>query len=721
MTFKRTFIHERLFYFRNMRYTLGLLGLIMLGSIFAQKDLTIEDCEMGYYKGLYPQRLGALQWKGSDEYSYVKGDSIVISNLKGSKSYIAKEILKKADSTLKRIPGLIWSNNASGYYFTTNSIKQYVVSENSSEVILSFPETAANHDYHEGTKQLAYTIDNNLYVATSDDSKIEVFASEDKNIVTGQAIHRFEFGISKGTFWSPNGDLLAFYQKDETDVADYPLLDINTTPGSLNSIKYPMAGQKSEYAKIGIFNTKTKHTSFLTIDMTEKDHFLTNLSWSGDGHYILLAEVNRDQNHVWVNQYDAVNGSFVKTLFEEEMEEWAEPEHAAEFIPGKENEFLWLSERDGFMNLYHYNLNTGLIGQVTAFDFVVQSIIGFSADGKDVFIEATGPDARENHCYKVNLATHKFAKLTQKPGTHHVQLSKDGKNIIDAWSSWDVPRQVDLIDVKKGSVTLIQKSENPLKEYNMGQVEYITLKSKDGFDLYGRLMKPHDFDPSKKYPVLVYVYGGPHAQLVTNDWLGGARLWMHYMTQQGYVVFTLDGRGSANRGYDFEKVIHRQLGTNEMEDQLIGVDYLKSLSYVDANRMAVHGWSFGGFMTTSLMLRHPGVFTCGVAGGPVIDWKWYEVMYGERYMDRPEQNEDGYKTASLLNYVDSLAGDLLMIHGTVDDVVVMQHNLAFIQACVSKGKQIDFFPYPMHQHNVYGKDRVHLMTKILNYIIDNNQ
>jgi dipeptidyl-peptidase-4 len=196
---------------------------------------------------------------------------------------------------------------------------------------------------------------------------------------------------------------------------------------------------------------------------------------------------------------------------------------------------------------------------------------------------------------------------------------------------------------------------------------------------------------------------------------------MHWMADQGYIVYTVDNRGSAHRGFAFESQIHRQLGTVEMEDQLSGVEYLKSLPFVDANRLAVHGWSFGGFMTTSLMLRQPGTFNVGVAGGPVIDWKFYEIMYGERYMDRPEENPEGYEANSLLNYADKLEGKLLLIHGTVDDVVVMQHSLSMIQKFVESGVQMDFFPYPMHPHNVRGKDRVHLMNKVLNYVIENNK
>jgi dipeptidyl-peptidase-4 len=256
----------------------------------------------------------------------------------------------------------------------------------------------------------------------------------------------------------------------------------------------------------------------------------------------------------------------------------------------------------------------------------------------------------------------------------------------------------------------------------MGSAEIKTIKAADGTtDLYTRLIKPSNFDPTKKYPVMVYVYGGPHAQMITNSYLDGANLWMYWMAEQGYLVFTVDNRGSDNRGFAFESVIHGRLGVNEMDDQLKGVEYLKSLPYVDGTRLAVHGWSFGGFMTTSLMLRKPDTFKVGVAGGPVTDWKYYEVMYGERYMDTPAENPKGFEEASTLNYVKDLKGKLLLIHGTSDDVVVMQNNLALIKKFVEAQKQVDFFAYPMHKHNVIGKDRVHLMTKVLNYIIENNK
>jgi dipeptidyl-peptidase-4 len=712
-----------------------ILAVVTISVTAQKKNLTLEDCEMGYWKGLYPASLANIQWlPNNQQYSYMAYDGVNKENpidtiyvKNAGKSKMAEYIITSADikktfPKSKRFNSINWVNSSSFYFSSGNKTLKFDFKTKTGEVLNDINPEAGDKDYHPEANLMAYTIDNNLYVDNGAKGDIVVFKSNDDNIVSGQAIHRSEFGIVKGTFWSPTGKGLAFYQKDESKVANYPLLDINETPGKLNFIKYPMAGQTSELGKVGVYRVAAKKTVFMKTGYTGKgDHYVTNVSWGPNEKFIYIAVVNRDQNHVWFNQYDALTGTKIKTIFEEESKEWTEPEHHAYFIPGKVDEFLWLSERDGFKNLYHYNTDGKLIKQVTQNKWVTKDIIGFSATGDKVFIEGTGADARENHTFSVDIASGKTTQLTKELGTHSTQLSADKLQMIDTWSNLSTPKQIDIVSLKKMKTSTIHSAINPLTNWNVGTTEFDTLKSEDGHDLYTRIIKPADFDASKKYPVLVYVYGGPHAQLITNSWLGGARLWMHYMASQGYIVYTLDNRGSAHRGYEFEKVIHRQLGTKEMEDQLVGVKYLKSLPYVDANRLAVHGWSFGGFMTTSLMTRYPGTFTTGVAGGPVIDWKWYEVMYGERYMDTPEQNPEGYKTASLMQYADKLEGELLMIHGTVDPVVVMQHNLAYVQASVSAGVQIDFFPYPMHEHNVSGPDRVHLMTKICNYIIENNK
>jgi dipeptidyl-peptidase-4 len=705
-----------------------IFSFILFVSFFIgfaqQKELTIDDAVLGYYKGLYPMGLYNLNWvENTNNYVYQQGNDLVFFNAKSTDEInkISFETLKENYPDLRRFPRISSISPTELTFRTGSSYEVFNYLKNEKSFSVKWNEKAQNQEFNKMAKAVAYTIDNNLYIATTSNDKIAVTKIEDKNIVSGQAIHRSEFGITKGTFWSPKGNFLAFYQKDESNVSDYPLVDVTTTPASLKSIKYPMAGRGSEKAKIGIYQVATQKLIYLDID-TSDEHYLTNLTWTPDEKYVLVAEVNRGQNHVWYNRYDVITGKKVNTLFEEKSDKWTEPEHEAVFLPNSNTEFLWFSERNGFMNLYHYNLNGKLLKQVTDFKWVVTEVLGFDAKGRNVFIAGTGKDARELHTFKVNLKSGKFVKLTMVSGTHRTQLSSNGDYLIDAYSSISIPNNINITNTKNLKFTEIHSDENPLKDYKLGATEFLTLKADDGTDLYAKITKPADFDPSKKYPVLVYVYGGPHAQLVTNSWLAGSSLWMPaFATLENYIVFTLDNRGSAHRGFAFESAIHRNLGDVEMSDQLKGIDYLKSLQYVDSNRIAVNGWSYGGFMTTSLMLRHPGVFTTAVAGGPVIDWKYYEVMYGERYMDTPQENPEGYKKTRVANYIKNLDGKMLIIHGSVDPEVVPQHSMDLLQQAVKNQVQIDFFTYPMHEHNVRGIDRVHLVKKMTDYIILHNK
>ncbi len=336
-----------------------------------------------------------------------------------------------------------------------------------------------------------------------------------------------------------------------------------------------------------------------------------------------------------------------------------------------------------------------------------------------MFFHATGKNPTESHGYSLDLKTNEVSQLTSESGTHQIVVSSSGKYFIDNFNSLTVPNKVTLHQLGKSKDREILIADNPLIDYTIGNTELFSKKASDGTDLWCRMITPSNFDESKKYPVLFYVYNGPHVQLVTNSWLGGASLWMHSLAEEGYIIFTVDGRGSSHRGIDFEQAVHENMGTIEVDDQAEMAEWLKTLPYTDNDRFAVHGWSYGGFMTTSLMLKKPGLFKVGVAGGPVIDWRLYEVMYTERYMDTPESNLEGYENADLKNHVSNLEGKLMLIHGTSDDVVVMQHSMEFLSQCIQEGKQVDFFPYPGHAHNVRGKDRVHLMTKVLSYIKTN--
>ncbi|MEC4004334.1 DPP IV N-terminal domain-containing protein [Flavobacterium sp. SUN052] len=703
-----------------------IFGLFLALTSQAQlKKITLEEGVLQQNRKFGADKLTGFQWiPNTNNYVYYT-DAWTKMVTASTTDKNAKDLILLTDvntalgTKLKNFFGNEWLDSKTILINDNGNYYSYTIASKSGAKIQESLENSDNQTFDSKKENLAFTVDNNLYFFNKNKEKITVTNNSDKNIVSGQTISRSEFGISNGIFWSPKSSYLAFYQKDETDVADYPLLDITQTPGKLVNLKYPMIGQKSEKPRVGIYNISSGKTVFIK-PKNNADDYLTNLTWTPDEKYILIAELNRGQNDMCLNVYDANSGAFVRTILNETNDAWVEPEHDAFFPNATSNNFIWFSEKDGFQNLYYYSIDGKFIKQLTNNKFPAREIIGANPTGTEIYFKATGEIGTNMLVYKVDLKG-KQTLITKDLGVHNVIVSSDGNWFFDEFSNHSTPSKSLLYD-KKLKVNTLLESKNKYEGYEMGTAEIKTIKAADGTtDLFTRLIKPSNFDSSKKYPVLVYVYGGPHAQLVTNSFLDGANLWMYWMAEQGYLVFTVDNRGSDNRGFAFESVIHGKCGTNEIEDQMKGVDYLKSLPYVDGNRLAVHGWSYGGFMTTSIMLRKPDTFKVAVAGGPVTDWKWYEVMYGERYMDTPEENQKGFDEASVLNYVNNLKGKLLLIHGTNDDTVVEQHDLSLVKKFVEAGKQIDYFPYPMAKHNVQGKDRVHLMTKVLNYVIDNNK
>ena len=695
-----------------------------------KKNLTLDESVLGQFRQFYPEQL-QLQWiPGTDRYSQIKNDILYSQSAMGKSNPTVELTLDQVNKAFLEIgvekatsmPRWEWiSSNELHTTANASSVKNKTVevtfklSNKMATPVNAYDSDAENVDFH-NKGNVAFTKANNLFVKIGAEEKQVTFNVE--GIVSGQSISRNEYGIAKGTFWSKEGSRLAFYQKDESNVTQYPLINYNTTPASVNNIRYPMAGDSSEKVSIGVYDVKSGKTVFLQLNngILNDTYYATNLSWSPDENFILIAEMNRGTTTCNLNVYNALTGEFIRTVFTETDTRWVEPDQAPYFLSS--TTFLWYTWKNGFHNYYLYDLAGNLKAQTNA-NYELLSILGTSEDKKTIFFEGTGTNATERHLYSAPTSTLKLTAITNDAGTHVCKISSNGKFFIDQFSSLTVPNRVSISPCGKGMPNVLLNSEDKLKNYNIGSTEIFSINANNGTPLYCRLIKPSNFDPEKKYPVVVYVYNGPHVQLITNSYLGGSSLWMNYLAEQGYLVFTVDGQGSAHRGKEFEQVIHRQLGTQEMADQLAGVEWLKKQSYVDPARMAIHGWSFGGFMTTSLMLRAPGTFKVGVAGGPVIDWRLYEVMYTERYMDTPQENAEGFDTNNCTKQVDKLQGKLLMIHGADDNVVVLQHNMRFLKACVDKKVPVDFFVYPGHEHNVRGKDRVHLMNKIITYITDN--
>ena len=710
------------------------LSLIFLISVFffspalnsQSKELTISDAVIGQYRQLSPSYLYNLSWRGElNQFTYIEdNNSLIEENVKNSSK---KEILNIDDintsmhslgrDSLKRFPRIKWISDNVFTFTVDNQIFNFDLSKKIISEGLLLPDTGDNF-IKNSVDEYAYNIGDNLYFLSKEGKSFQITNDGGSGIVYGKSVHRNEFGIENGIFWSPKGNLLAFYRMDQSMVTDYPLVDISTRIAEVKFEKYPMAGMTSHEVTVGVFDKSNQKVIYLNTGLP-KDQYLTNITWTPDENYILIAILNREQNHMKLVKFDAKTGAMINTLFEERNEKYVEPEHPALFEENNNDMFIWQSERDGFNHLYLYNSDGSINRQLTSGNWEVTEVLGFDDNSKNLFIITTKDSPIERHLYSLEIKTGTVTKLTSLKGTHNPIINSKGSYFIDLLSSTEIPVQYDLISTKGKLIRTIHKSENPLKDYKMGEMKIFTIKADDGkTDLYCRTIMPVNFDSSKKYPAIVYVYGGPHAQLVTDTWLGGARMWEYYMAQKGYIMLTLDNRGSAHRGLKFENIIHRHVGTAEVNDQLKGIEYLKDLDCVDMERIGVHGWSYGGFMTTTLITKHPEIYKVAVAGGPVIDWKYYEVMYGERYMDTPEENPEGYAESSLIPQAENLEGKLLIIHGALDPTVVWQNSLVFIDECIKKNKQVDYFVYPSHEHNVRGYDRIHLMEKVTRYFDD---
>ena len=715
-----------------------LLVMTVISSISVvsqEKALTFQDLIPGGRNSyrFSPQNIRQLQWCG-DMYFYAKGDSLLIALPTDKKEKVAftleglNEVLTSTGLPITAsMPGFFVPDKTLpvlAFQYKDNRVHYNI---KTGEIIAKYAldKEGSRWEYDNANGNIAFTKENNIYILSQNGITETITTETDKGIVCGTSVHQNEFGINKGLFWSPKGNALAFYRMDETMVSEYPTVNISERVAVAKPFKYPMAGMKSHEVTVGVYRLSDKQTVWLKTGFP-KEKYLTNIAWSPDEKSIYIAELNRGQDTCKLVRYNAETGNREAELFVETNKRYVEPLKPIMFLPDNPKQFIWQSSRDGYNHIYLYNIDGEVLKQLTKGLWIVKEVSGFDTNAKNLFFTATAPrdvnstdegDPLETYLWKLDMKTGARKCMNSKTGVHNVSLNGPGTYMIDYVSSPVIPRDVDIINLKDGrEVKSLLSSGNPYEKYDMPEIKVGTLTAADGkTKLFYRLVTPPGMDESKKHPAIVYVYGGPHSQLVTGGWMNGTGGWDILMARKGYVMFTIDGRGSANRGFEFESAIHRKLGEVEMADQMKGVEFLKSLPFVDSERTGVHGWSYGGFMTTNIMLSYPDVFKVGVAGGPVIDWQLYEIMYGERYMDHPKENPEGYKNANLLNKAGSLKGQLLLIHCDSDPVVMWQNSLMFLKACVDAGTFPDYFVYPGHLHNVIGKDRPHLYEKITRY------
>lgn len=708
-----------------LRYSITTAFLFYIFiSMSSQKILTLEDVTPGSeaQKKFVPQDFDFLQWE-ADSLILVHDSAIWSMRPKTQKQTLlcSLNLLNKSLQELN----LPEQRKFPKFYFTTQKnellfmLKEQVVYYNYKSNCISkwfkWKSSRKNADYCAFNDCFALTDQNDLWLV-SHDKKLRINSHSAKNVLYGQSVHRDEFGIHKGTFWSSKGNFLAFYRMDERMVANYELIDYSKKHPKSTIIKYPAAGESSHHVTVGIYSIETGKTIYLNTG-EPLDRFFTNLVWRPDEKEILVAELNRAQDTCALKAYSVKTG-LSRSLFRETAATYVEPENPPFFIDS--TRFVWQSERTGHNHLYLYNTQGVLVKALTEGNWDVLSVEGYCKQTNELIITSNQSSVLERNAYALQIEPKRIRPLFIEGAQHQIKVSANGNYLVDSYQSIKIPRKIDLVSIADDKRANLLHAASPYENYAMPEVKYGSLKSADGMsDLYYRLTLPLGFDSSKQYPCIVHVYGGPHVQMVQNTWLGGSKGWELYMAQQGFVMFTLDNRGSANRGQAFEEAVFKNIGKAPMQDQLMGVEYLKSLPFVDGSRMGVYGWSFGGFMSTQLMCKAPQVFKAGVAGGAVIDWRLYEVMYGERYMQTPQKNADAYAENDLTQFARNLQGEFMLIHCELDPVVRIINAEKFLDAAKSAGKKLEFVRYQKHEHNVLGKERVGLFETVSDFFIKN--
>ncbi len=578
---------------------------------------------------------------------------------------------------------------------------------------------------------IAFVREHDLYALNlADDSVKRLTTDGSSTVLNGQLdwVYKEELAFratGRAYEWSPDGTRIAYLRLDDAPVPLYPITHYLHTHVTLEEERFPQAGDPNPVPSFHAVQVTGGTQSWTFALPAGTEYIGPSFTWSQDSQTVALLTLNRHQDREEVHGWQPSTGQD-RVLVRETDPYWINSLAPPHFL--KDGSFLWLSERDGWLHLYLYDAQGKLLKKLTSGDWMIDhpefsDVPMFQVDepGGWVYFTSTSPDPRQRQIDRVSLEGGELQRLTRLAGYHSLNLAPSGRFILDTYSNITTPPEVRLLDAQGKVLATVDKPVNHLGEYALGKTEFVNLKAADGATLYARLLKPADFNPAKKYPVIVYVYGGPHAQMVRDRW-GTTPLLDQLFAQHGFLVWTLDNHGSWGRGHAFESVIFKHLGEHELADQLVGIKYLKSLPYVDASRIGIRGWSYGGFMTLYSLTHAPAVFKCGAAGGPVTDWKFYDTIYTERYMRTPEENPQGYQASSLLPVAGRLRAKLLLIHGAIDDNVHMQNTMNFIQKLVEAGRPFQLYIQPGQRHGFRGDTiTTYLNQQLLDFFEQNLQ
>ncbi len=519
-------------------------------------------------------------------------------------------------------------------------------------------------------------------------------------------------------WWAPDSSSIAYMEMDERKVSRYPMVDFASPGGEAEMERYPVAGGANPEVRIFVAALSGRVPRLMDTG-SETDIYLPRVNWLRDAKHVAIQRLNREQTMLELLIAESETGKSHVVLTQSDPN-WVNISDDLYFFKDEER-FLWSSEKSGYRHLYVYDLEGKELQQLTMGEWEVTGVDSVDEGKKFVYFSATEKSPLERHLYRVGLDGKGFTRITKDAGSHTAVLAPVGGAFYETYSNRVMPPRQELLRMDGARVASINENQvAELAEYHLTPMEFLTVKSRDGVELNASILKPPNFDEKKKYPVLVMTYGGPHAQVVVDRWGGGTYLWHELMAQKGYIIFSVDNRGSAGRGHAFETPLHFRLGERELSDQVDGVRFLKSLPYVDGNRIGVWGWSYGGHMTLHLMFEAGDEFKAGFAGGPVADWRYYDTIYTERYLGLPQKNAKGYEDSSPVKYAGQLKGKLMIAHGTGDDNVHFANTLSVINALIDAGKYVEVLPFPGRGHGVSDPAaRRVLMKKVTQFFLDN--
>ena len=576
--------------------------------------------------------------------------------------------------------------------------------------------------------QVAFVRSNNLFYVALTNMKEERVTDDGKfnSIINGTTdwVYEEEFSFVMGFEWSPDGSKLAYYRFDETEVKEYnlQLWENNLYPQDYR-YKYPKAGERNSMVEIWILDLESKRKVKVNIGR-ETDIYIPRIKWTTDSRTLSVRKLNRLQNHMQLLHANATAGE-AKVVLDEKTDTYFDIEVLDDLTylsDGKQ--FIYTSEQDGYKHIYLYSMDGKLVRKLTTGTFEVADFLGFDQESRTCYYTSTEVSPLERHFYSVSFDGRKKVKLSTEPGVHAINMSPDFQFYIDHHSSSQRPAMVTLYRTRRNTpLKVLERNDklvSTLNDYGIVPKEFFTFKNPAGEVLNGFMLKPQSFDAAKEYPVMVFQYSGPGSQEVLNAWSADHFYFHQMLVQKGYIVVFIDPRGTGGRGEQFKKVTYKQLGKYELEDHLAGARYLASLDYIDEDRMGIWGWSYGGYMSSLALTKGAGVFKLGIAVSPVTNWRFYDTIYTERFLQTPQSNADGYDLNSPLTYAEKLEGDFLLIHGTGDDNVHVQNSLVFQDALINAGVHFKSFFYPDKHHGIQGtKTRHHLYSMMLEFIAGN--